>query len=165
MENLYLIKCNQFYKIGIANDIESRLASLQTGNPYMLGIEACFQFTNAASVEKALHQRFSGVRTLGEWFELGENDLDDFLTLCRMLGGNEITVRKIADEIEIEEAEKNQESLLDDPEIRIEKRYSETTGELIGFSLRERNKERKVIKYIGKRSNKREFDVMLKNLE
>src|SRR3972149_5212027 len=91
MENLYLIKCNEFYKIGIANDMESRLVQLQTGNPYVLIVDARFQFPNAGVVEKALHQRFTGVRTLGEWFKLGERDREDFLELCRMLGGLEVS--------------------------------------------------------------------------
>ena len=36
MQYLYIIKCNEFHKIGIANDVEARLAQLSTGNPYQL---------------------------------------------------------------------------------------------------------------------------------
>jgi hypothetical protein len=164
MENLYLIKCNEFFKIGIANDLQSRLASLQTGNPYPLVVEACFEFPNAGVIEKALHQVFSGVRTLGEWFSLGNDDVIKFSALCRMLGGVEVAVRsELVDEEEIEEAEEVQEFLLDDPELRIEKRYGESGG-IVGFALRERNKDRKVVRYIGKRSNRDEFDAMLAKL-
>jgi hypothetical protein len=114
MENLYLIKCNEFYKIGIANDLQSRLAQLQTGNPYALVVEACFEFPNAGIVEKALHQKFAGVRTLGEWFSLGNGQVDEFLTLCRVLGGSEIAVRsELVDQEELEEAEEIQEAAFD----------------------------------------------------
>src|SRR5687768_13972941 len=116
MENLYLIKCNEYYKIGIANDLQSRLASLQTGNPYRLMVIACFEFPNAAVVEKALHHKFAGVRKIGEWFLLGEKDFDDYLTLCRMLGGTEVGVRnELVDDSEVQEAEEIQEAALDTP--------------------------------------------------
>lgn len=111
MENLYLIKCNEFYKIGIANDLESRLAALQTGNPYPLVVVACFQFPNAGLVEKALHQSFSDVRKLGEWFELGKSGVDRFLTACVLLGGLRVDVGSaLVGDLEIEEAEQIQET-------------------------------------------------------
>lgn len=34
MEYIYLIECKEHYKIGIASDVFSRLATLQTGNPF-----------------------------------------------------------------------------------------------------------------------------------
>lgn len=116
MENLYLIKCNEYYKIGVANDLKSRLAALQTGNPYALVVVACFQFPNAGVVEKALHQAFSGVRKLGEWFELGIQGVDKFLTICRALGGAELSVgNELVGESDIEEAEEEQKIVLDAP--------------------------------------------------
>lgn len=116
MENLYLIKCNEFYKIGIANDLESRLAALQTGNPYPLVAVACFQFPNAGVVEKALHQAFADVRELGEWFELGNAGVDRFLTTCVLLGGARVDVAKaLVDDSEIEDAEELQKVALGVP--------------------------------------------------
>lgn len=109
MENLYLIKCNEFYKIGIATDLENRLAALQTGNPYPLEVEACYQFVNASVVEKALHQRFSASRTIGEWFRIGDS-IEDFKMICSMLGGREIRARKYTEPDLVEEAEEIQET-------------------------------------------------------
>ena len=118
MESLYLIKCNnEFFKIGIANDLQSRLASLQTGNPYPLIVEFCFEFQSAAVVEKALHQKFAHCRSRGEWFKFLTADMADFVALCRMLGGIEkVTSGDIATEAEIEEAEEVQKVVLDDGE-------------------------------------------------
>jgi hypothetical protein len=117
MENLYIIKCNEFYKIGVANDLESRLASLQTGNPYPLVVLACFEFPNAGIVERALHQAFASVRSRGEWFALGGADLESLLTLCRGLGGHNVHVQsELVPEQEIEAAEAIQETVLDNPD-------------------------------------------------
>jgi hypothetical protein len=117
MENLYIIKCNDFYKIGVANDLGSRLASLQTGNPYPLVVIASFEYPNAGFVERALHQAFAGARALGEWFKLGEADLEKLIILCKGLGGIETGVRnETVNEQEIEEAETIQEEILDNPE-------------------------------------------------
>jgi hypothetical protein len=84
---LYIVRCNDLYKIGIATDIDSRLASLQTGNPYPLEVEQCFEFANSTSVEQVLHQRFSAKRKLGEWFSLTGADLLAVYSICVMLGG------------------------------------------------------------------------------
>ena len=110
METLYLIRCNQYYKIGIATNVRNRLAALQTGNPTPLEIEACFEFPNALVVEKALHQTFASVRKLGEWFELGDQDIERFITICRALGGMEYAVMSELETTELEEAEEEQET-------------------------------------------------------
>ena len=87
MENLYLIKCNEFYKIGIANDLDDRLTNLQVGNPYKLVVADCFEFPNAFVVEQVLHREFAGVRKLGEWFLLTGDDVRKFREECLSLGG------------------------------------------------------------------------------
>lgn len=111
MDNLYLIRCNEYYKIGIATELQNRLTSLQTGNPYRLIVEACFQFPNAAIVEKVLHQKFARVRKLGEWFELGSREVYEFVSVCEILDGvrSEFT-NELVNPVEIEEAEQVQET-------------------------------------------------------
>jgi hypothetical protein len=46
MQYVYLIKCQQFYKIGVANDVESRLAQLSTGNPFPLEVKVIYDNKN-----------------------------------------------------------------------------------------------------------------------
>ncbi len=87
MQSLYLIQCQQFYKIGIANDVQSRLAQLSTGNPFELKVLAVYDFYNAEPVERAIHQKFANTRKRGEWFELNGDDVLAFGQICQLLGG------------------------------------------------------------------------------
>lgn len=143
---LYLIKCQSFYKIGVANDVESRLAQLSTGNPFPLEVKVVYAFQNAAPVETVLHQKFSDKRRRGEWFELNYQDTKDMHQICLLLGGGafEYTGQEATDEA-IEEAEQVDVSLED---VRTEMRMS--NGEPRGVVLFARGKERKQVAYIGK---------------
>lgn len=112
MQYLYLIQCkaNQFfthYKIGIANDVQTRLATLQTGNPFELELIECYGFENAEIVERAIHQAFKKQRIRGEWFELNSHQVEDeFPKICVMLGGFVETVESdVSTDDEVEEAE------------------------------------------------------------
>jgi hypothetical protein len=59
-------------KIGTANDVKYRLASLQNGNPRRLVIAAAYKFGNrtaALAVEKAIHAEFAEFRLPDrDWF-------------------------------------------------------------------------------------------------
>lgn len=66
MQFIYLIQSQEFFKIGVAQDVRNRLASLQTGNPNELVVISCWEFPNAEIVERCVHQRFDGVRKRGE---------------------------------------------------------------------------------------------------
>jgi len=116
MQYLYLIKCQQFYKIGVANDVKSRLAQLATGNPFDMQTIAIYAFDNASVVEASLHQAFAGLRKKGEWFQLLEGEIDDFNLACRVLGGQPCSLFDSANNEEIQEAEEIQEVALDSDE-------------------------------------------------
>lgn len=123
MQYLYLILCktdndktHELYKIGVANDVESRLAQLQTGSPFELEIMECYGFDNAEIAERAIHQAFTKERVRGEWFELGFADVRKFTEICGLLGGQFQTLN--ANEIyataeEVEEAEEVQKEVFD----------------------------------------------------
>lgn len=87
MQNLYLIECQGFFKIGVAYDVARRMAELGIGNPFELVVKAVYGYPNAQAVEAVLHQKFSKQRIHGEWFSLDENDLNKFHMLCTELGG------------------------------------------------------------------------------
>jgi len=55
-------------KIGIANDIQSRLASHQTGSPVILRIVG-ISSNGGKKLESKLHKQFADIRLHGEWFE------------------------------------------------------------------------------------------------
>lgn len=75
MQYLYLIRSSEYCKIGVASDVRSRLATLQTGNPNALVVVSCWEFPNAEVVERCLHQRFDSVRKRGEWFSMSAEEL------------------------------------------------------------------------------------------
>ena len=70
---VYFIQLGQSgpIKIGVANDVDSRLMTLQTANPSKLTAIAkigCKSKTDAYMLEKDLHRKFSHLRQKGEWF-------------------------------------------------------------------------------------------------
>lgn len=85
---IYLIKSNQYHKIGIASDLWDRKAELQTGNPTDLEIVVAFWFDEYVyHIEKELHDEFSAKRIRGEWFNLDQNDIIEFVEIAREHGG------------------------------------------------------------------------------
>lgn len=72
---VYVIKCCDFYKIGIARDVPGRVAQLQIGNPFKLKLLMSWRSPNAELTEETLHELFDAKRERGEWFKLSEPDL------------------------------------------------------------------------------------------
>lgn len=70
--NGYLTKTN-FVKIGFTgNDVDQRIAQLQTGNPRELHLLYVYEFENsemAKIVERLMHWNLKPHRVSGEWFE------------------------------------------------------------------------------------------------
>lgn len=70
---VYLIEQadEQYTKIGITNDPETRLSALQTGNPQQLTLRyllRCQDFGEAQRLEQVMHFIFAQQVTIGEWF-------------------------------------------------------------------------------------------------
>lgn len=76
---VYIIKCLDYYKIGYATNVSSRLSQLQTGNPFSLKLIVKIESCNAEELEKEIHSRFADYLIRGEWFSLN-NDL--IMDLC-----------------------------------------------------------------------------------
>lgn len=74
---LYLIQCNNsnFYKIGISENPEERLRTLQPSCPYPLILIYKKQFKAANKIERFLHKRYKSKRGMGEWFELPAKEI------------------------------------------------------------------------------------------
>ncbi len=107
MQYVYLIQADKYHKIGIAGDPQSRLAQLQTGNPYQLKIVSCYGFQDALIVEKSLHQAYSKFNVRNEWFLLHDDLISKFDDVCLLLGGKFYLPAEIAEVEEIEHAENN----------------------------------------------------------
>lgn len=71
---IYLIRCGDYLKIGIASNLYERLSQLQIGNPLALRLCCYFETTNPEKDEKSLHRLFQHRHVRGEWFRLDENE-------------------------------------------------------------------------------------------
>lgn len=67
---IYLIRCNEFHKVGRAVCVQSRLSSLQTSSPYPLELIDSFKTLNSAGDERAMHRYLKAYRVQGEWFNV-----------------------------------------------------------------------------------------------
>ncbi len=78
---IYLIQCVGFpyYKIGISDNTENRLSTLQTGVPFELKLIKSVYVTKAIEAERYLHSLYEAKRVRGEWFNFTDNELDDVI--------------------------------------------------------------------------------------
>lgn len=77
-KNVYIIKCSPYYKIGISDNLDKRLISLQIGNPFLLEKVLIINVNStkeAQFLERQLHLDFEKKRVRGEWFALTVKDL------------------------------------------------------------------------------------------
>lgn len=71
--HVYVISGGEFFKIGIARNVKSRLEGLQVGCPLLLKVELSLKtwaYPQAAKLEKEAHYHFSTSRIRGEWFDI-----------------------------------------------------------------------------------------------
>jgi hypothetical protein len=81
---VYIIKCQDLVKVGIAASVESRLAALQVGNPYTLEVINSFASPEPALDERRLHCRLAKYHVRGEWFGIPDRVLDKLRTLTTL---------------------------------------------------------------------------------
>ena len=84
MEYVYLIRAGQTdnYKIGITNNIESRLNTLRTSHYEELILISKAKYTNrfmSLLIEEELHNRYSLYRLRGEWFKLNDKHTEEII--------------------------------------------------------------------------------------
>lgn len=73
--HIYIMKCNDKYKIGVSKNVEKRIKQL-CGSPYPIEIiYTSHLIEDAYSIEKELHIQFERQRVLGEWFDLSDEDI------------------------------------------------------------------------------------------
>lgn len=100
MKYVYVLRgADNQYKVGIATDVRSRLASIQTSYPHRLTVLTCKLVADAPAVEAALHAQLAEHRLAGEWFKLTDSQA---LELCVAL--HRTPTPKIADRIKVSDA-------------------------------------------------------------
>jgi hypothetical protein len=62
-------------KIGRTTNIEKRTRNLQTGNPLKLQLLGWIETADAVKLEWELKQEFRSNKELGEWFDIGPDDI------------------------------------------------------------------------------------------
>lgn len=68
---IYILKQEgtNIIKIGVTNDLDKRLRSIQTGNPNKISIYHFEERNNAYKVESYLKKKFIKYKKEGEWYE------------------------------------------------------------------------------------------------
>lgn len=85
---VYLIKdaSNHTYKIGVSRAMldanNRRLRSLQTGNSTELQVMFAYNTLYPFRMESMLHKRYEQYQVLNEWYDLPEEDVENFLNTC-----------------------------------------------------------------------------------
>lgn len=72
-QKLYVVRCEDFYKIGIAQNVEGRVGLMQVGCPYELEALVVFECEDPELVEEVLHNRFGRYHVRGEWYQLPDD--------------------------------------------------------------------------------------------
>lgn len=82
--NLYLMKSNGIFKIGIGQSVENRRKALYTASGYDVEIVASWPMPSdeATIQERRWHEFFATKRLTGEWFSLDDDDVKD---LCNVM--------------------------------------------------------------------------------
>jgi predicted small secreted protein len=86
MKHIYLIKEseNNYYKVGVSGNINQRIKQLQTGSAGTIELIEKYPSKYSHKIEKALHRKYQQYNVKGEWFNLPESMLNDFIKDCEM---------------------------------------------------------------------------------
>jgi len=67
---VYIFYAGGNFKIGVANNIKSRIKVLQTGCPYKIIVLAHLYTLDAFKIELEIHKKLQRYNTIGEWFTI-----------------------------------------------------------------------------------------------
>jgi hypothetical protein len=83
------INNEKLYKIGITRrEVKKRLKELKTGNPANLKIVEIFESDYGTKIESQIHRLYSFKKIGGEWFELENEDIVNFISICKKIEHN-----------------------------------------------------------------------------
>jgi hypothetical protein len=85
--SVYLVRNdhNGMVKVGRSLNVEKRLKTLQTSNPFPLTLILTILTNDSPQVESNLHKIFRHKRVYGEWFNLSDQDIDLVLNLKQQI--------------------------------------------------------------------------------
>lgn len=73
---VYVIRCQNFIKIGVADNPRKRVTELQVGCPYKLDLIQSFASKCPRGDERRLHNLLRKHHQRGEWFKLTDNMIE-----------------------------------------------------------------------------------------
>ena len=88
---VYFIKSDKHTKVGVTRNVRRRMSILQTGNQFILKLDASIQMRSkkeAFELELFLHKYYSACRASGEWFLLKDKKVKEALTKYHEDGGS-----------------------------------------------------------------------------
>ena len=86
---IYLLAANIHYKIGCSKTPQKRLQTIQSNNASNCSIiHRIFTFDMYA-LEKALHKHYKQHWVRGEWFDLPQSEVDNFIVVANQLDGQQ----------------------------------------------------------------------------
>jgi hypothetical protein len=78
-DGLYLIKTGEFIKIGISQNIEKRIKSMETDNPHKIELLFYQKIENARKIESFLHKQLKEHNVKNEWFKLNKRAINKII--------------------------------------------------------------------------------------
>lgn len=75
---VYFVRCGEFVKIGTSENVEKRLAGLQTSSPYELDLEGTIP--GERRLEQRIHFENRSKNSQGEWFKLTKDEVKDIIS-------------------------------------------------------------------------------------
>jgi|TARA_R100001443_G_scaffold453_11_gene1778 hypothetical protein len=120
------IKDDVIVKIGISNDVEGRLKTLQTGSAYKLHLVDTFEAgVEALKHESFIHELYNNYRKLGEWFTFNSKfftnkvlpQMADYFSKIEVIEGKVASTN-----LQLEELNYNLDSIISDDYVSRKKR-------------------------------------------
>ena len=85
MKYLYILQCQNFFKVGISKDLKNRIDVISNASPFEVKLIYSIEFTNDddhKTAEKIAHQRLKdlGLHQRLEWFH---GDVNTIIEICK----------------------------------------------------------------------------------
>ena len=82
-KKVYFLECNEFHKIGITENLKTRMGTIQNATPFKINLVTENDFCDAEKHESFLHLKYSQFKVQGEWFRLNKNHVDEIIAYIK----------------------------------------------------------------------------------
>ena len=82
---VYLLRCENLYKIGYAMDVRKRVSEIQSMVPFHVELVSSHTTSQARKTERLLQMLYSDKVVRGEWYSLTDEDVQKFSELASSL--------------------------------------------------------------------------------